>query len=137
MFPEKQLYNVRGRLSFAEAQVSGYEIHSGITTGEALESPFICFQDERRERHNDGAINHEQNVAGTYWHGLFEQGEALTAILAWAGLTSTPSIDFNEIREQQLERLADMVEAHLDMDAILSFLDQPSRDEIPAEVLKP
>ncbi len=137
LFPEKQLYNVRGRLSFAEAQVSGYEIHSGITTGEALESPFICFQDKRRERHNDGAINPEQNVAGTYWHGLFEQGEALTAILAWAGLTSAPSIDFNEIREQQLERLADMVEAHLDMDAILSFLDQPSREEIPAEVVKP
>ena len=133
LFPEKQLFNVQGRLSFAEAEISGYEIHSGITQGDALSRPFIykqgdCKQDDcKHDESYDGAFNEEGNVAGTYWHGLFEKSTALFAILQWAGLESSEQIDYKVIREQQIDRLADMVEANLDMPRLLSLLTLPQK----------
>lgn len=122
LFPEKQLHNVQGILSFAEAEISGYEIHAGISTGEDMVRPFAIHHDMRGQLKTDGAINIEGNVAGTYWHGLFEKGSALSAILSWAGLSATETFDFNMLREQQLDRLADMVDSHMDITKVLSLL---------------
>ena len=128
LFPEKQLFNVIGRLSFAEAEVSGYEIHAGITRGADLKTPFIMQDSDPSDMKADGAINAEGNVAGTYWHGLFEKAAAMQSILNWVGLKPTQTKDFNELREQQLERLADMVEAHMDMQQVLSLLNEPEQN---------
>jgi adenosylcobyric acid synthase len=128
LFPEKQLFNVSGRLSFTEAEVSGYEIHAGITRGEDLKKPFIVQYTDPSTMKADGAINAVGNVAGTYWHGLFEKAAAMQAILNWAGFKATQTKDFNELREQQLERLADMVEAHMDMQQVLSLLNGPEQN---------
>jgi adenosylcobyric acid synthase len=38
---EKQLRNVRGRLALEDVEVSGYEIHAGVTRGSALELPAV------------------------------------------------------------------------------------------------
>ncbi len=42
---EKQLRNVRGHLSLENAEISGYEIHAGVTTGAALERPAVLLED--------------------------------------------------------------------------------------------
>src|SRR3546814_10955203 len=69
---EKQLRNVRGRLALEEAEVSGYEIHAGVTSGPALEHPAVQLDDGRC----DGAQSLDGQIFGTYLHGLFESARS-------------------------------------------------------------
>lgn len=107
---EKQLRNVRGHLSLENAAVSGYEIHAGVTTGAALERPAVHLQDGRC----DGAHSVDGHVLGTYLHGVFESPAACSALLRWAGLQDVQTVDYHGLRERDIERLADLVENHLD-----------------------
>ncbi|PWU27449.1 cobyric acid synthase CobQ [Pseudomonas sp. RW407] len=108
--PEKQLRNVRGRLALEDAEVGGYEIHAGVTTGPALENPAVRLDDGRC----DGALSADGQVMGTYLHGLFEAPDACAALLRWAGLGEVQPLDYHGLRERDIERLADQVEAYLD-----------------------
>ncbi|KPY96695.1 Cobyric acid synthase [Pseudomonas syringae pv. spinaceae] len=107
---EKQLRNVRGRLTLEGAEVSGYEIHAGVTTGAALEQAAVQLDDGRC----DGAQSADGQILGTYLHGLFESPVACSALLRWAGLENVQSVDYHALRERDIERLADLVEKHLD-----------------------
>ena len=106
----KQLHRVKGRLGFADASVEGYEIHCGVSRGDALGAPFARLDDGR----NDGAISPDGQVMGSYLHGLFDDPHALCALLQWAGLQQAATVDVRALREASIERLADMVEQHLD-----------------------
>ena len=107
---EKQLRNVRGHLVLENAEVSGYEIHAGVTTGAALEQPVVQLDDGRC----DGAHSGDGQILGTYLHGLFESPAACSALLRWAGLQNVQAVDYHAVRERDIERLADLVEKHLD-----------------------
>ncbi|MEE4673622.1 cobyric acid synthase [Pseudomonas alliivorans] len=107
---EKQLRNVRGRLTLEDAEVSGYEIHAGVTTGAALEQAAVRLDDGRC----DGAQSTDGQILGTYLHGLFESPAACGALLRWAGLRDVQAVDYHALRERDIERLADLVEKHLD-----------------------
>ncbi|MEW9902511.1 cobyric acid synthase [Pseudomonas putida] len=107
---EKQLRNVRGSLSLEQAEVGGYEIHAGVTRGPALEHPAVLLEDGRC----DGAISADGQVLATYLHGLFEGSHSCAALLRWAGLEDAQTIDYEALRERDIERLADLVEQHLD-----------------------
>ncbi len=111
---EKQLRNVRGRLVLEDAEVSGYEIHAGVTVGAALEQPAVHLDDGRC----DGARSADGQVLGTYLHGLFESPQACGALLRWAGLAQVQEVDYHALRERDIERLADLVEKHLDTDRL-------------------
>jgi adenosylcobyric acid synthase len=107
---EKHLAQVCGQLAFAEAQVTGYEIHMGISAGAALDKPALYIDGKP-----EGAISADNQIAGTYLHGLFDHAESTAAWLAWAGLESAGTqFDYTQLREAGLERLADAVEQHLD-----------------------
>ncbi len=116
--PEKQLKRRAGFLLNANAPCSGYEIHVGISQGEALKTPAIRFEDESV----DGCISPDDQVMGTYLHGLFDQPEALTALLEWAGAREAISFDYNQEREQHIQRLADSAREHMDMQRIKEIL---------------
>ncbi|MHA6493913.1 cobyric acid synthase [Pseudomonas borbori] len=105
---EKQLRNVRGRLCLEDVPVSGYEIHAGVSTGEGLNAA-VRLDDGRV----DGALSADGQVLGTYLHGLFETPQACSALLRWAGLRDVQPVDYHALRERDIERLADMVEQHL------------------------
>jgi len=115
--PEKQLRNVRGRLALEDAEVGGYEIHAGVTSGPALESPAVRLDDGRC----DGALSADGQVMGTYLHGLFESPAACAALLRWAGLGEVQQLDYHALRERDIERLADQVEAYLDTQKLKSL----------------
>lgn len=116
---EKRLAQVTGRLAFADAKVSGYEIHMGVSSGVALDRPAL-FIDGKAE----GAMSVDEQIAGTYVHGLFDEPESCAAWLNWAGLKSVSAADFDyaHLRETELERLADCVEQHLDWDQLSTYL---------------
>ena len=67
-------------------------------------------------------------ILGTYVHGLFDAPSALSALLAWAGLDAATleaagQVDLAARREADLDRLADSIEAHIDLVALFA----PSR----------
>ncbi len=116
MVAGKQLRQVRGMLWLEadsgrhEIPMAGYEMHNGITTGPALKRPFADL-----EGRLDGAISEDGQITGTYAHGIFDQPETCDALLGWAGLAGdSEAVDYDQHRQQQLDRLADQVEQHLD-----------------------
>ncbi|MEN1409809.1 cobyric acid synthase CobQ, partial [Pseudomonas aeruginosa] len=113
--------NVQGRLSLEDAPLSGYEIHAGVTRGEALARPAVVLDDGRA----DGARSVDGNVMGTYLHGLFESTAACSALLRWAGLREVQAVDYQALRERDIERLADLVERHLDTGRLLALCGEP------------
>jgi adenosylcobyric acid synthase len=102
MTPDKRLAQVGGTCAFADATVSGYEIHMGTSHGNALRNPAFHIG-ERPE----GARSDDGQILGTYLHGLFDTAEANTALLRWAGLNSSVSVDAAQLREASLDRIAD------------------------------
>jgi adenosylcobyric acid synthase len=113
---EKRLERVEGRLRIgAGAKVSGYEIHRGVTTGPAMRSPALDLAGRP-----DGALSDDGQILATYVHGLFDEPQACQELLAWAGLEQPLAMDYRALREQSLERLADSMRGHLDVDALLS-----------------
>jgi len=117
LHPEKQLRRQTGRLWKNNAKVSGYEIHAGVSTGPALENPAVFTAE-----HPDGALSHDRLIMGTYFHGLFDEQEACNSILQWAGLEQVESPDYYLLREREIDRLASVIERHLDVDAIYNLL---------------
>ncbi|QEM82296.1 cobyric acid synthase [Halomonas binhaiensis] len=119
--PTKQLRRISGRITTVDGSCSihGYEIHQGISRGEALTRPLMTL-----EGRDEGAVSEDGQVMGTYLHGLFDTPDACTTLLAWLGLNEGEArrIDLNVHREEQLERLADSIEYHLDMDAIIELI---------------
>ncbi|MEC4088682.1 cobyric acid synthase [Pseudoalteromonas rubra] len=113
-------------LNGQQTHLSGYEIHCGITQGAALARPFLQFDAHPSGWQVDGFISEDNQLAGTYLHGLFDSPEGLTSVLSWAsdGRYSGSGFNLAEHREQQLERLADMCETHLDIDKILAISEQ-------------
>jgi len=135
--PEKQLRRVLGHLAPPVGaacgrdsdqanrghrplpQVEGYEIHAGVTRGADLERPVALL-----DHGPDGALSADGQVLGSYVHSIFDHPEACAALLAWAGLPSAGDApDMHALREAGIERLADGVEAHLDMARIIDILE--------------
>ena len=115
--PHKRLARVQGTLALDGAAVSGYEIHLGVSEGPALQRPLV-----RSDGLEDGAVSADGQVLGTYLHGLFDHPAACAALLGWAGLAQPSAPDYRALREAHIERLADALEHHLDLDAIARCL---------------
>jgi adenosylcobyric acid synthase len=115
---EKQLRNTKGALSQTNASLWGYEIHAGVSRGPALQKPSAILEDGRA----DGAMSDDEQILGTYLHGLFESPDACEALLKWAGLREPQRVDYRDVRERAIERLADSVQSHLDMSKILELV---------------
>lgn len=111
MTADKRLEQVSGTCAFDAdgATVAGYEIHMGTSTGGALASPAFLI-DGRPE----GARSADDQILGTYLHGLFDTPEASGALLRWAGLHSEHTVDTSALREASLDRIADATQPLLD-----------------------
>ncbi|MDP3672197.1 MAG: cobyric acid synthase [Telluria sp.] len=98
---EKRLAQVKGRCDFADASVSGYEIHMGRSSGAGLAKPAFWIAGRP-----EGARSGDDQILGSYLHGMFDTPSACSALLRWAGLDSQTSIDAGWLREQSLEKIA-------------------------------
>lgn len=113
---EKQLRRVEGTMQLPGQQavnVTGYEIHAGSTTGAALQQPLI-----QLEQHQDAVMSADGQIFGSYIHGIFDYQDACRAILSWAGFGDIDTPDYDALRQEGINRIADAVEEHIDMVAI-------------------
>lgn len=110
MSPDKRVQRVTGQA--LGQPVSGYEIHMGRTSGPDCARPFAHVPGP------DGAISACGRVMGSYLHGLFSDDAFRAACLARLGATSQPGFEAGV--EAALDDLADHLEAHLDVAALLA-----------------
>ncbi len=115
---DKKLRNTTGTLTLEHAPVSGYEIHAGVTTGPGLQRPAARLDDR-----SEGGMSPDGLILGTYLHGLFETAAARDALLRWAGLAQPSALDYRQLREAAIDRLADEAEANLEIYRIFELLD--------------
>ncbi len=116
---ETQLHNVSGQPALpGQPAMTGYEIHLGVRCGDGLAQPAVHLADGRSE----GIISDDDQVFATHCHGNFGHPEALTTLLAWAGLKAAERINFAACREAALDRLADSGDAALDREKLRPLL---------------
>nr|WP_295464388.1 cobyric acid synthase [Mesorhizobium sp.] len=110
----KQLMAVNG-VTADGITFAGYEMHMGATAGPECARPFATLVDG----HNDGAMSANGRVSGTYVHGLFADDGQRAAWLARLGGTAG-GFDYEAGVDAVLDQLAVHLEAHIDLDRLLS-----------------
>jgi adenosylcobyric acid synthase len=108
-------------------RVTGYEIRHGRVARRGG-APGWIHLDDCYGRDDDGAFDAEARVLGTSLHGLFERDGFRAAFLTEtgrrAGKTFVPAgVSFAAARDAQFERLADLLEAHLDLAALDALIE--------------
>lgn len=126
----KTLARSRGA-AWGQVPVSGYEIHHGYVSAGDPE-PLMRYSDGAPEGAVVGA------VCGTHWHGAFESDEFrrrfLTEAARQAGRTGfvvAPDTQFAQVRERALDVLGDLVEEHLDTDALWRLIETGPPNDFP------
>jgi adenosylcobyric acid synthase len=114
--------------------VHGYEIHHGVVSRRTTAVPPLLYDaDGNPEGVRLGA------VYGTHWHGVFESDEFrrvfLTEVAAQAGrrgFVVAPDTRFGAARERMLDVLGDLVETHLDTDALWRLIESGPPAGLPS-----
>jgi adenosylcobyric acid synthase len=109
---------------------SGYEIHLGETgLGNGTRPLFQLTRLGDAESRNDGAVNDDGSVFGTYLHGLFDSAEGLALLLThWRNLRgkkvpAAPVVDPLAERERRYDELAKHYRRNLRMDIVYRMID--------------
>lgn len=137
---EKTRTRVRGKFIGAAGllaglngtELEGYEIHMGETQYTENGEPFLLLRNELneesagREQKADGAVR--GNIYGCYVHGVFDRpevsGELVRSLLLQKGMDAdqVQAPDMFRYKEQQYDKLADVIRENLDMQAIYRIL---------------
>ena len=121
MTNSKQVAQVQATSVETSAMISGYEIHTGETSGGDTCRPFTKIQD----RH-DGARSSNGRIQGTYIHGVFSNDTFRHAWLAQLGMNPSSTLNYEAEVEAALDELADGVEEALDIDALFNMAATPN-----------
>ncbi|WP_319445598.1 MULTISPECIES: cobyric acid synthase [unclassified Mycobacterium] len=123
-------FDAEKTLNLWESPLHGYEIHHGQ----------VVRNTEADWLGSGAPVGIRRGaVFGTHWHGLLDNNELrrawLTEAAAAAGRSSfvvADDVNVTESRDRQLDLMADLLAAHLDVDAVMELLDQgaPARPTI-------
>ncbi|NOZ41562.1 MAG: cobyric acid synthase [Alphaproteobacteria bacterium] len=111
----KRLEQVAGIYRPLNKPVSGYEMHMGRTEGAACARPLLDLA-----HGPDGAISADGRVMGCYLHGLFADDDFRSAFLGDFHQRPGSGINYDGEVQRALDQLADHLESHLDLEAILA-----------------
>jgi len=113
---DKRLAAVEGTDARDGLGVRGYEMHLGRTTGPATVRPML-----RLASGPEGAVSADGRVMGCYLHGLFAADAFRHAFLSRLGNRQPSGLAYEAEIEATLDRLADHLAAHLDLDGLLGL----------------
>ena len=125
--------NLHGYLeNLSGKEVSGYEIHMGITKRNENSNNFVTVTEKLGQKVNYqvGSVNKECNVFGTYLHGIFDDIDFTRTILN--NIRKMKNLEpiesnvksFKEFKNQQYDKLADYLREHLDMEKIYEIMSE-------------
>jgi adenosylcobyric acid synthase len=119
--PEKTTRWREGKSSTCE-NVSGFEIHHGQPVVQGKAAPWFWLEGDQGPE-PEGVLGAATGVWGTSLHGALESDQVRVSLLREVARRRakpfTPSrLAFADAREQMIDRLADAVEASLDLSAI-------------------
>ncbi len=130
----KSLYQIKADLELngTVCSVEGYEIHCGKSSGKALDVPLLSYKNHPDGLFFDGCISEDNQIIGTYLHGLFDSKAGCKLILNWVTDSDEfdATIDLNEHRELELEKLADVFKDNLDMASIKNIINTHQNSSI-------
>lgn len=110
----KTLTEAVGIETASGATVRGYEMHMGVTEGPDGDRPLLSFGGR-----SDGAISTDGLVMGCYLHGLFAADDFRHAFLGRLRSRTPSGVTYEADIEAVLDRLADHLESHARIDALL------------------
>ena len=119
------------------SRVKGYEIHMGEAHISSVEGAFIDLKIRNGNSYHgtDGIVNENRSVFGTYMHGIFDSKEFTTSFInhirSKKGLKAKEYeevLDYWEFKEQQYDKLAEIVRNSLDMKKIYEILEDGIND---------
>jgi len=116
---DKRLAEAAGTEIASGMAVRGYEMHLGVTEGAGLAHPML-----KLGGRPDGAVSSDGRVAGCYLHGIFASDPFRRAFLARLG-TSGGTLEYDAMIDTALDGLADHLEQHLDLGALLAAARPP------------
>lgn len=138
--PEKATYQVKGVIKgkgfflegLEELEVSGYEIHMGLTViNKGLCQPAFKLTQRSSVPVDllDGAVNGDGRILGTYLHGIFDNDilrrQIINTLRTQKGLLPlelTETISTKEQRERDYNKLAQVVRESLDITKIYEIM---------------
>ncbi|OUS33049.1 cobyric acid synthase CobQ [Thalassotalea sp. 42_200_T64] len=117
---QKILTNVTGTLHLNENNcvLSGYEIHAGITEQLEIDNEPQVKALIRINGEDEGYVSADQQIIGSYWHGIFDTPAALKLIMQWAGANIGESKSFKQQQNIAIDKLADAIAVDLDFNKI-------------------
>jgi adenosylcobyric acid synthase len=113
-------------------RVKGYEIHMGEAIVSNTENSFVYIQTRNGKEYKgiDGMINGDRTVFGTYLHGIFDSRDFTSSFINFVRqrkglkLESFDEVeDYWSFKEQQYDKLADVVRSSLDMKRLYEILE--------------
>ncbi|MDW7693735.1 cobyric acid synthase [Flammeovirgaceae bacterium SG7u.111] len=112
---EQQTFQFKG----ISEKCSGYEIHMGTSELENSAEPLATLADGRK----DGCWVDEK-CWGTYLHGVLDNDEIINQLIApyVKGELKARKVDYQTFKEEQYDKLADMLRGCMDMDYIYKVL---------------
>ena len=115
MQPHKRLALSQAVYRATGDKVSGYEIHMGDTTGPDCARAWLSL-----DGRGEGAASPNGRIMGCYLHGLFSADAFRSAFFAQLG-KPVAAYGYDAQVEKTLDALADHLEQHLDIDALLTL----------------
>ena len=116
--PRKITRLARGRDIVSGCEIHGYEIHIGETRPSAGDLPAMLTLETPRHRAH-GMTSRDGLVSGCYIHGLFASDAFRRAWLNRLRPGAGGGLDYERRIEETLDLLADHLEKHMDMEALL------------------
>ncbi len=113
MAADKRLTRTQATHAESGLPIEGYEIHIGVTEGPARARPFAMI-----DGLPEGARSADGRVQGSYLHGMFTADAFRRAFLTGLGI-APGAVRYDAGVDATLDELADHLEAHLDVSAIL------------------
>tara|TARA_R110002111_G_scaffold33277_2_gene66999 strand:- start:67 stop:1530 length:1464 start_codon:yes stop_codon:yes gene_type:complete len=118
---EKTLVEEDGKEHLTGSAIRGYYMHVGRTNGPALEQPFVTLSSGP-----DGAISPNKRIMGGYLHGLFTSDEFRYKFITRFKNQNEKIDNFEYLVENTLDKLAEHMERHLDLDGLLEVANDVS-----------
>ena len=124
---EKRIVNDTATMLVGDGgEVTGYELHMGMS--EVNEAPLFEITNRFGSGpEREGSVREDEMLFGTYLHGVFDRTPFRRYFLSFVRhggvrVDTSETVDYDEMVEGEIEKLADVFEENLDMDALMGIL---------------